>query len=117
MSEIDAAFHGTLGKDAEPKVSNAGNPYVRLSVRVGSGDSAQWVSVLAFSDLDDIGALEKGDKVYCEGTLTATAWIDQKSGEARPSLTMMAARVIPTHAIGRRRERRQAARQSTGVEA
>jgi hypothetical protein len=38
-----------LGRDAEPKTSNAGNPCVRLSVRVGSGGAAQWVRVLAFN--------------------------------------------------------------------
>jgi hypothetical protein len=84
---IDAAFHGVLGRDAEIKVSNAGNNCVRLNVRVGSGDAAQWVQVLAFNDLDELAALTKGDKVYCEGTLTASAWIDNRSGTptAKPS--------------------------------
>jgi len=45
---IECAFFGTLGRDAERKTSATGKRYLRLSVRVGDGDGAQWVSVLAF---------------------------------------------------------------------
>ena len=34
MSGIECAFFGTLGRDAESKVSKTGKPYLRLNVRV-----------------------------------------------------------------------------------
>jgi hypothetical protein len=48
MSGIEAAFFGALGRDAESKVSKAGKPYLRLNIRVGDGDGAQWVSAMVF---------------------------------------------------------------------
>ena len=50
MSGIEAAFFGALGRDAESKVSKSGKRYLRLNVRVGDGDSAQWVSVMCFDE-------------------------------------------------------------------
>jgi single-stranded DNA-binding protein len=111
MSEIETAFYGFLGRDAETKISANGRRYVRLNIRVGSGDAAQWLQALVFDDdvLDEIAALTKGDRVYIEGALTATAWIDQRGGkpEARPSLTVMASHAMPMHQIGRRAARRR----------
>jgi hypothetical protein len=60
---IEVAFFGTLGRDAESKTSKTGKPYVRLSVRVGDGDTAQWISVMAF----DRTAIEAAEK-YTQGT-------------------------------------------------
>jgi len=45
---IDVAFFGFLAANAEPKVSKAGKPWVRLRVGVGKDDDLQWVSVAAF---------------------------------------------------------------------
>jgi len=56
---IEAAFFGSLGKNAEQKTSASGKRYLRLSVRVGDGDAAQWLSVLAF----DPAAIEVADKL------------------------------------------------------
>jgi hypothetical protein len=41
---IEVALFGTLGRNAESKVSKSGKPYLRLNVRVGDGDSLQWVN-------------------------------------------------------------------------
>ena len=48
MSGIECAFFGTLGRDGESKISKSDKPYMRLSIRVGDGDSVQWVSVMTF---------------------------------------------------------------------
>jgi single-stranded DNA-binding protein len=103
VSDIDAAFFGVLGKDPERKTSQNGKPYVRLSVRVGSGDGAQWVQVLAFNELDGLAELTKGDRVYCEGPLSVSAWLDQRDGKAKPNLTVLAWKAEATHRIGRNR--------------
>lgn len=76
MSGIEAAFFGQLGRDAEPKTSKSGKTYLRLSVRVGDGDAAQFISVLAF-DADAIAAADRylrGARVYVEGRLSLNEW-------------------------------------------
>jgi single-strand DNA-binding protein len=90
MSGIEAAFFGALGRDAEAKTSKAGKPYLRLNVRVGDGDGAQWVSVMVFdqSAIDAVDKMIKGARVYVEGSLSVTEW-DGQDGAKRHGLSMM----------------------------
>ncbi|HLK83386.1 MAG TPA: single-stranded DNA-binding protein [Xanthobacteraceae bacterium] len=88
---IEAAFFGSLGHDAEPKTSANGKPYLRLSVRVGDGDAAQWVSVLAF-DAEALAMASRfvqGARVYVEGRISLTEWTG-KDGAKRHGLSVMA---------------------------
>ncbi len=73
---IECAFLGALGRDAEPKTSQAGKPYLRLSLRIGNDDAAQWVSVLAFdpSAVELADRFTKGARVYVEGSLSLNEW-------------------------------------------
>jgi single-stranded DNA-binding protein len=90
MSNIEAAFFGTLGRDAESKTSKAGKPYLRLNVRVGEGDGAQWVAVMAFDEQAIAAAdkLIKGARVYVEGRLSIDQWTGQ-DGAKRTGLSVM----------------------------
>jgi hypothetical protein len=47
---IEAAFIGTLGRDAEVKTSGKGKSYLKLDVGVAEGDDAVWVSTLSFDE-------------------------------------------------------------------
>jgi single-strand DNA-binding protein len=87
---IECAFSGSLGRDAESKVSGSGKPYVRLNVRVGDGDQAQWISVMAFdqSAIDAVGKLTTGARVYVEGRLSINEWTG-KDGTKRTGLSVM----------------------------
>jgi single-stranded DNA-binding protein len=88
---IEAAFFGTLTRDAESKTSNAGKPYLRIiGLRIGEGDKAQWASVTAF-DKDAIATTDKfvkGAAVYVEGRLTLDKW-KTTDGEDRSGLSVM----------------------------
>jgi len=87
---IETAFLGTLGKDAEPKTSKTGKPYLRAGVRVGDGEGAQWVNVTAF-DPEAIATADKfvkGSRVYVEGRLTLDTWT-LEGGEKRSSLSCL----------------------------
>jgi single-stranded DNA-binding protein len=90
MSGIEAAFFGALGRDAEAKTSKAGKAYLRLNVRVGDGDGAQWVSVMAFDQnaIDAADKMVKGARVYVEGSLSVTEWSAQ-DGVKRHGLSVM----------------------------
>ena len=90
MSAIEVAMFGVLGRDSESKTSKASKPYLRLNVRVGDGEGAQWVSVMAF----DPRAIEQSDKflkgapVYVEGKLRLDEWTAQ-DGTKRHGLSVM----------------------------
>jgi single-stranded DNA-binding protein len=58
-------------------------PYLRANIRVGDGEAAQWVGVLAF-DEQAIAAADKfvkGARVYVEGRLTLDKWKGQDGAE------------------------------------
>jgi single-stranded DNA-binding protein len=90
MSAIEAAMFGVLGKDAERKTSGSGKNYLRLNIRVGEGDAAQWVNAMTF-DPDAFAVAEKmvkGARVYIEGRLSLDSWIAQ-DGTKRSGLSLM----------------------------
>jgi single-stranded DNA-binding protein len=90
MSGIESAFFGVLADDAQSKTSKSGKPYLRMRVRVGDGDSVQWVGVMSF-DGDAIGMAEgfrKGARVYCEGSLKQDEWTGN-DGVQRHGLTVL----------------------------
>jgi single-stranded DNA-binding protein len=87
---IEAAFFGVLGRDAEEKTSKAGKPYLRLNVRVGDGNGAQWISVMCFDDkaFEVADEMLKGARVYVEGSLRLDQW-EQQDGTKRTGLSVM----------------------------
>ena len=103
---IECAMFGTLGQDAEQKVSKTGKPYLRFSMRVGDGDGAQWISVLAF-DPDAIELADrfvKGARLYVEGRLSLSEWTNS-DGVAKTGLSVMSFHTRLS-AIGRNKPKR-----------
>jgi single-strand DNA-binding protein len=90
MSSIEVALFGVLGRDGELKTSKNGKAYLRMNVRTGDGDGAQWVSVMLFGD--DVPELAqrlvKGARVYVEGSLKLDSWRGQ-DGTERHGLSVM----------------------------
>jgi single-strand DNA-binding protein len=115
MRGIEAAFWGTLGKDAELKTSRNGNPYVNMGLAVITGEAddgkqvTTWVQVTCFGEAaQKIAArAKKGDRVYCEGTLTQTQWNDRSTGEVKRGLNVTAWKCERIGNIGRAREKRE----------
>ena len=115
MSGIECAFLGTLGQDAELKISKSGRSYLRFSMRVGDGDSAQWLSVLAF-DPEAIVIADRfvsGACVYVEGRLSTNEWTGQ-DGEKRLGLSVMSWHCRLAQ-IGRQKVRRDTEKVSIAV--
>ena len=78
MKGIEAALTGVICGEIELKESRNGNPYLNasLAVDVGSDDGKpQWVRVAVFGENAERIAMtvKKGDKLYCEGSLTLTS--------------------------------------------
>jgi single-stranded DNA-binding protein len=87
---IECAFFGVLGRDGELKTSKAGKQYLKLNVRVGDGDGAQWVGVMVFGDeaVEIAPKLLKGSRVYIEGSIKLDEWTAQ-DGSKRHGLSVM----------------------------
>jgi single-strand DNA-binding protein len=99
---IEAAFIGRVGSDPELRTSQAGKPWMKLIVAVGSDDATQWVKVVAFGARAEAlaGTLLKGDRAYVEGTIRLETWTD-KEGKARSGLSLSAWKVEKLAQIGR----------------
>jgi single-stranded DNA-binding protein len=87
---IEAAFFGTLSRDAERKTSKTGKPYLRVNVRVGDSETTQWVNVMAFDEkaIEAADRFVKGARCYIEGKLSLDEWAGQ-DGAKRHGLSVM----------------------------
>jgi single-stranded DNA-binding protein len=104
---IECALFGTLGRDAESKVSKSGKPYLRLNIRSGDGDAGQWINAMTF-DPEAIALAAKfvkGARVYLEGSLKLDAWTGA-DGAQRHGLSAMSWHTRLA-AIGRNRRPKQ----------
>jgi single-strand DNA-binding protein len=115
MSGIEAAFFGVLGRDAELKTSKTGKPYLRLNVRVGDGDAAQWVNITSF-DAEAIATADrfvKGARVYIEGRLSLNEWTSA-DGAKRHGLSCLSWHTRLA-AIGRNAPKREATKEKAAA--
>ena len=114
MRGIETAFWGVLGKDPELKTSKTGKAFANMNVVVTVGeadngkDVSQWIRVACFgATAENIAArAKKGDRVYCEGSLTMTQWNDA-AGEVRHGLNVAAWKCERLGNIGKSRERKE----------
>jgi single-stranded DNA-binding protein len=104
---IECAFYGFLARDADARTSQAGKPWVRLSIGVGKDDAVQWVQVAVFGKAADKAAgLKKSDRCYIEGTIKLDSW-RAGDGSERHGLSVAAFKCEPTHRIGRNKSDRK----------
>ena len=103
---IDGLIGGKLhGKPAQ-RVGQSGKAFVTAKVRTPTANGETlFVNVSAFSE--SVGAsllaLDDGDSVSISGALTPKAWTD-RSGEAKPSLDMVAHALLTTYHVTRKRQ-------------
>jgi single-stranded DNA-binding protein len=87
-------------------VGQSGKAFVTAKVRTPTANGETlFVNVIAFSE--SVGgallALDDGDSVSISGALTPKAWTD-RSGEAKPSLDMVAHALLTTYHVTRKRQ-------------
>jgi hypothetical protein len=93
---IEGLIAGQLMGDASRRVDKAGRTYIVARVRArNKADEEFIVNVIAFDDAPCAAllALADGDAVSLAGPLTPKVWTD-KQGNTRPSLDMVATRVL-----------------------
>lgn len=108
MKGIEAAFCGTLDRDAELRTSaKTGRAWLLLSVITGEEPDEQCVSVASFSAsmAAEDSQLAKGASVYVEGKLKLRHW-SGCDGVNRSSLSVVASLIQPLAQIGQRRPRK-----------
>ena len=103
---IDALIQGKLIKAPESRTTKAGKPMASARLRVATADPAASVlcGVVAFEPeaVAALLALGEGDAVSVAGPLKVGTWTD-KEGNARPSLDLVADRVLSVYAIRKQR--------------
>lgn len=96
---IDGLVAGRLMGDASRRVDKAGRTYMVARVLArNKADEEFIVNVIAFDDAacGALLALADGDALSLAGALTPKVWTD-KQGVVRPSLDMLATRVLTAH--------------------
>jgi single-stranded DNA-binding protein len=80
---IEFACLGSLVRDAEAKTSKAGKQYLRLNVRTGDGDAAQFINTMVFDAeaIATVDQLKRGVRVYIEGRLSLDKWTAQDGNQ------------------------------------
>ena len=88
---IECAFVGRVLDVPQIKTSSAGKPWTSLRASLGDGDNVQYVRVALFGELAEQIArtVEKGVKIYCEGTLKLDRW-KTADGQERSGLSCAA---------------------------
>ncbi|WP_101102489.1 single-stranded DNA-binding protein [Macromonas bipunctata] len=103
---IDGLIRGKLIKAPESRATKAGRPYATARLRVPTSNPAEtlFASVVAFGPeaVAALLALGEGDAVSVAGSLKVGTWTD-KEGNARPSLDLVADRVLSVYAIRKQR--------------
>ncbi len=113
MRGLEVAFFGSAARPIEVKTSKAGNQYGVVSIGVDCGESRddgsnalEWIRVTIFADALEAlaGKVEKGTRLYVEGSLRADRW-KGSDGEQRFSLQVAASKIqrVGSSAIGRNR--------------
>ena len=100
---IDGLVAGRLMGDASRRVDKAGRGYVvARALARNRADEEFIVNVIAFDEAPGAAllALADGDALTLTGALTPKVWVD-KQGVHRPSLDLIATRVMSAHDAGR----------------
>lgn len=99
---IEALILGKLHQRPEERI---GQIFGRSSRQLRAPVAGVFVNVVAFSDTAcrALLALEAGDSLALAGTLKPGAWID-RDGNAKPSLDLVAAQVLTTYGLKKKRE-------------
>jgi len=89
-----ALVSGQLFRDPQTKISKNGKDYVTATIVSKDGSESTFVNLVAFSDSakDAILAVAVGDALSVQGK--ATIGVYEKNGEHRPSLSIVADRVL-----------------------
>ncbi len=102
---IQALISGSVFRKPEKKISKNGKEFTAGTLRCQDGESFQFVRFVAFSESAqaELMRLDDGDSVSVQGPLKAELFTPE-GGEARVSLSIVAAQALPLRAPPRERK-------------
>ena len=103
---IESLASGKLIGKPMQRTSKTGRPFVTAKMRVATGaEESHFVNVAAFSDSAQAAllALDDGEAVSVAGSLNVGMWTNRE-GVATPSLSIIAAQVLTTYHLKRKRQ-------------
>ena len=104
---IDALVAGKIHKQPQSRVASNGKRFCTTVLRASGRDgNGLFVSVIAFSQTacDALLALDEGDSVALAGELTPKIYTPRDGSEPRPSLDLVAHRVLSEYHVTRKRK-------------
>ena len=104
---IDALISGRIHKPPQSRLSANGKRFCTTVLRATARDgNGIFVSVIAFSQTacDVLLALDEGDSVALAGELTPKIYTPRDGSEPRPSLDLVAHKVLTEYHIARKRK-------------
>lgn len=102
---IDGLISGKLHGTAQERTSKSGKPFTTAKLKAATNEGELvFVNVLTFNADAQAAllALGDGDAVAVSGAIKPTAWQD-KDGNTRTGLDMIAAQVLTSYSIDKRR--------------
>ncbi len=109
---IDALIQGRIHRTPQSRTGSNGRPFATATVRTAIRDgSAVFVNVITFNQtvVTALLALSEGDAVALAGELTPKVY-QPDGGEPRPSLDLLAHRVLSEYDVQRTRKAAAAAK-------
>jgi single-stranded DNA-binding protein len=96
---IAALIQGKLASEPTRRTAKNGQDFATASVRVAVGETAIFVSVIAFgeTDVERLTTIGKGSPVAIAGTLESREWVHE--GETRHGWSLTASEVLTLHAV------------------
>ena len=104
---IDALISGRIHKPPQSRLSANGKRFCTTVLRAtGRDGNGIFVSVIAFSQtaFDALLALDEGDSVALAGELTPKIYTPRDGSEPRPSLDLVAHKVLTEYHVARKRK-------------
>jgi single-stranded DNA-binding protein len=107
---VFALVSGSLFRAPEQRTSKTGKPFVTATIVSKDGESSTFVNIVAFSDSakEALLALGEGDALSAQGK--ATIGVYEKNGEHRPSLSIVAEKVLALRQPPKERKAREPSR-------
>ena len=112
---IHCAFLAILTGAPITRIAQSGREWVSLNLKVGNGDSRQWVQCSVFGDAVPIAAALRVEQViYVEGVLELQRW-ENHDGQPRSGLKVTVSQIRPAELRRQPRKHETPVSQSANV--
>ncbi len=103
MTAIECAASGVIVKDPTIRDTKTGKPWASLTLRIGDGDTAQWLRCSIFGEhVSDVAQLKSGAALYIEGKIRSDSY-QTHDGTQRHGLSASCFVARPLGMIGQKR--------------